>query len=168
MNRIDEVTSWPERLGRASSVVEVCDVVRHLARHAAAADAATFVLRDGDKCFYADEDSIAPLWKGQRFPIGQCISGWSMLHAEVAAVPDIRRDDRIPLEAYLPTFVRSLVMVPVGVPVPVAAIGAYWAARHEVTQEELARLLDVAATAADALRRVGLADAPWAPNFADD
>ncbi len=44
-------------------------VVRHAARELTGADGATFVLRDADKCFYADEDAIAPLWKGQRFPM---------------------------------------------------------------------------------------------------
>ena len=39
------------------------------------ADGATFVLRDGDCCYYVDEDAISPLWKGQRFPLEACISG---------------------------------------------------------------------------------------------
>ena len=45
------------------------DIVRHAARQLVGADGATFVLRDGDKSFYADEDAIAPLWKGLRFPL---------------------------------------------------------------------------------------------------
>jgi GAF domain-containing protein len=166
MDPIDATVGY-QRLADAHSIAEVCDVVRGLARWAAAADGATFVLREDGKCFYADEDSIAPLWKGQRFPIGECISGWSMLNGEVAVVPDISSDDRVPLEAYLPTFVRSLLMVPVG-DEPVAALGAYWATQHRATDDEIAGLCEVAGWAADALRRVGLADAPWAPNFAHD
>ena len=102
------------------------------------AQGATFVLREDDRCFYADEDAIAPLWKGQRFPIATCISGWAMLHDETAVVPDITVDERIPLEAYLPTFVRSLVMVPVGSPTPVAAIGAHWSHHYHATPDEIA------------------------------
>ena len=152
----------------AETVVEVAEVVRRLARTYARADGATFVVREGEKVFYVEEDAIAPLWKGQRFPVETCISGWAMIHGEVAVVPDIELDDRIPIEAYRPTFVRSLVMVPVGTPTPTAAIGAYWAHRHEATPEEIAALSDLAAVAAEALGHVGLDAAPWAPNFRDD
>jgi hypothetical protein len=152
-------------LDRATSVLGVADVVRRLARRSCGADGATFVLREDEHCFYVDEDAIAPLWKGQRFPIKTCISGWAMLHGEPAVIPDIEVDVRIPQAEYRPTFVRSLVMTPVGAPVPVAAIGAYWARLHEATPEELHRLAAVAARTGEALARVGLDDAPWAPNF---
>ena len=33
-------------------------------------------------CYYADEDAISPLWKGQRFPMSACISGWAMLNRQ--------------------------------------------------------------------------------------
>jgi hypothetical protein len=74
--------------------------------------------------------------------------------------PDIKLGDRIPLEAYLPNFVHSLVMVPVGDDAPAATIGAYRARRHHATQVEIARLPDVASAAAAPLGRVGLAGAP--------
>jgi hypothetical protein len=55
-------------------------VIRTAARQLTGADGATFVLRDGNHCHYSDEDAIAPLWKGLRFPLDQCISGWVMTH----------------------------------------------------------------------------------------
>ena len=139
----------------------VVAAVRELVR----ADGATFVLREGDRCFYADEDSIAPLWKGQRFPLTACISGWAMLHHEPAVVPDVEADERIPIEAYRPTFVRSLAMVPVGQDEPAAAIGVYWGAHRTLDDGQLAKLEAVADDAAIALHRIGLGDAPWAPTF---
>lgn len=93
----------------------------------AGADGATFVLRDGDHCHYADEDAVAPLWKGKRFPMSACISGWVMIHHQPTIIPDIYADPRIPHDAYRPTFVKSLAMVPVRALAPVGAIGAYWA-----------------------------------------
>src|SRR5262249_56843927 len=54
--------------------------------------------------------AIAPLWKGQRFPMSACISGWSMLNRCPAVISDIYADSRIPHDAYRPTFVKSLVM----------------------------------------------------------
>jgi two-component system CheB/CheR fusion protein len=74
-------------------------------------------------------------------------------------------DPRIPLDAYRPTFVRSLLVVPVGGPEPVAAIGAYWSER-QVPDPGVVRLLeDLAEQTARAIDRVGLDDAPWAPTF---
>jgi GAF domain-containing protein len=151
-------------LDRATDVVGVGRVVRHAARAAAQADGATFVLAEGDQCFYEDEDAIAPLWKGQRFPMTECVSGWAMRHDEAVAITDLHLDDRVPLAAYLPTFVRSLLVVPMGVPA-MGAIGAYWAHRHTATPEEVDRVTALAAAAAAALERVGLRNAPWAPNF---
>ena len=57
------------------SLAALMQVVRTEARRLTGADGATFVLRDGDRCYYADEDAIAPLWKGLRFPMEACISG---------------------------------------------------------------------------------------------
>ncbi len=155
-----------QRLARVESVAELADVVRTCARAAAGADGATFVLRERDRCFYVDEDSIAPLWKGQRFPLTSCISGWAMLHDRAVVIPDISVDERIPQEAYRPTFVRSLLMAPVGHGAA-AAIGVYWAAEHSATADEQRRVLALADSAALVLDRIGLATAPWAPTFSE-
>jgi GAF domain-containing protein len=154
-----------DQLDTVADITAVGEVVRTAARTLTGALGATFVIREADQCFYADEDAIAPLWKGQRFPIGSCISGWAMLHATTAVVPDIELDARIPLEAYRPTFVRSLVMVPVGRAEPVAAIGAYWSVPRAPRSEDVDRLESLAAAAGSAISRIGLTDAPWAPTF---
>src|SRR5438876_21923 len=70
-------------------------IVRRAARALTGADGATFVLRDGDYCYYADEDAIAPLWKGMRFPIESCVSGWAMRHREAVVIEDIYADHRV-------------------------------------------------------------------------
>ncbi|HEX8869521.1 MAG TPA: hypothetical protein VF821_27915, partial [Lentzea sp.] len=57
-----------ERLAAAATLEEVQRIVRTTARSSLAAHGATLVLLDGDLCYYADEDSMSPLWKGQRFP----------------------------------------------------------------------------------------------------
>jgi len=118
---LDAVTA----LASARDEAGVCNIVRRAARELTAADGVTFVLRKGNYCFYADEDAIAPLWKGRQFPIDTCISGWAMIHRQHVVIPDIYSDDRIPHDAYRPTFVKSLMMVPVRREDPIAAIGAY-------------------------------------------
>lgn len=143
-------------LAAARHLDDVTRIVRQAARALTQADGVTFVLREGTDCFYADEDAIAPLWKGKRFPMEACISGWAMLNGQAVAIPDIYLDSRIPHDAYRPTFVKSLLMMPVGDSDPVAAIGAYWAAVHEATDMEREVLQALANAAALALANVDL------------
>ncbi|HYD65738.1 GAF domain-containing sensor histidine kinase [Azospirillum sp.] len=145
-----------ERLFFARDRTAVTAVLRTAARRLSGADGITIVLRDGDLCHYVEEDAISPLWKGRRFPMSTCISGWAMLTGQPAVIPDIYADPRIPHEAYRPTFVQSLVMVPVGAPAPIAAIGAYWAARHTPGAQAVALLRAIARSAALALSNVRL------------
>jgi diguanylate cyclase (GGDEF)-like protein len=140
-----------QELSLARDVAGVQRIVRHAARELTGADGATFVLRDSGYCYYADEDAIEPLWKGQRFPMSACISGWSMLNAQSVVIPDIYRDDRIPHDAYRWTFVKSLCMVPIRSADPIGAIGNYWAREHVATDEEMRLLQALADTTAVAL-----------------
>lgn len=138
------------QLKDAERVEDVQQVVKVAARQIAGAHGATFVLLDGDMCYYADEDSMSPLWKGQRFPVADCISGWAMIHRTAVAIGDIRRDERIPQDAYRPTFVRSLVMTPMLGPDPLGAIGVYWAHPGQpdpAVTDALKTLADVAVAA---------------------
>lgn len=143
-----------QELSLARELADVQHVVRQAARELTGCDGATFVLRDGDRCFYADEDAIAPLWKGQRFPMSICISGWAMLNRQCAVIPDIYVDPRIPHDAYRPTFVKSLVMVPIRQLEPVGSIGNYWAQPHEPTTEEVALLQALADATSVAMENV--------------
>ncbi len=134
LRRLAEVVA---RIAAVHDLPGLMAIVRRAARELTGADGATLVLRDGDQCHYADEDAIGPLWKGQRFPLTACISGWAMLHAEPVAIEDIYADQRIPHAAYRPTFIKSLTMVPINREAPVGAIGCYWQGRHRATAEEL-------------------------------
>lgn len=147
-----------QALSQARDMATVARITRDAARELTGADGATFVLRDGDKCFYADENAIAPLWKGKRFPMEICISGWVMLHAEPVTIEDIYADPRIPAEAYRPTFVKSLAMVPIRKDAPIGAIGNYWAHNHQPTTEQVSILQALANTTAVALENVRLID----------
>ena len=145
-----------QELSLARDLETVMRITRRVARELCNADGATFVLREDGKCFYADEDAIAPLWKGKRFPMDACISGWAMLHREAIAIEDIYADPRVPADAYRPTFVKSLAMVPIRTAAPIGAIGNYWATPHRVTQEELALLQALADSTSIAMENVQL------------
>ena len=141
------------RLAMARNLDDVIAIVRSAARAIASADGVSFVLREGEKCHYVEEDAIGPLWKGQRFPMSACISGWAMMNARTAVIEDIFADPRIPHDAYRPTFVKSLIMTPVGGAAPVAAIGAYWATRRTFSQRDVELVESLAAEVAGSLER---------------
>lgn len=143
-----------QELSMARNLDTVQRIVRTAARELTGCDGATFVLRDNGKCYYADEDAIAPLWKGNRFPMEVCISGWAMLNREAAVIPDIYLDNRIPHAAYRPTFVKSLVMVPIRKLDPVGAIGNYWAHEHQPSEQEVTLLQALADATSIAMENV--------------
>lgn len=153
---LETLVETVEALSLAPNVDQVAAVVRSAARRISGADGVTFVLRDGETCWYLDEDAIEPLWKGQRFPLAACISGWAMLNGETAVIPDIYADPRVPHDAYRPTFVKSLVMTPVRPQNAIAAIGAYWASAHTPSHDEVLRLQAIARAAAVALENARL------------
>jgi len=130
--------------------------VRRAARDLSGADGVTFVLREGDLVHYADEEAIGPLWKGHRFPASACISGWAILHRQSVVIEDIYADPRIPADAYRPTFVKSLAMVPIRTEDPVGAIGAYWATRRRATPREVELLEALASATAVAIENARL------------
>src|SRR5439155_2159024 len=143
-----------QELSLARDLEGIMAAVRRTARQLTGADGATFVLREGDLCHYADEDAIAPLWKGQRFPMSACISGWAMLNRQAVIIEDIYADPRIPADAYRPTFVKSLVMVPIGISSPIGAIGISCARPHLAASEEVELLQGLANTTAVAMENV--------------
>ena len=145
-------------LSFARDLATVVVTARTAARELTGADGVSIVLRSGNECYYADEDAIAPLWKGRRFPLESCVSGWVMTHNVPAVIADISTDSRVPHEVYRPTFVKSLAMVPVRTPEAIAAIGAYWAEHHEATEEEVGAMTLLADNIALALRNVELYD----------
>jgi len=129
-----------KRLTAAESRAQAIETIRATARSICGSDGITIVLREGEFCHYVEEDAIAPLWKGQRFRLNACISGWSMRNAQTAVIEDVFADPRIPHDAYRPTFVKSLIMTPIGEGKPVAAIGAYWQEKRNFSSSEIATI----------------------------
>jgi signal transduction histidine kinase/CheY-like chemotaxis protein len=145
-----------QELSMARDLPAIMAIVRTAARELTGADGASFVLRDHGECYYADEDAITPLWKGQRFPMSACISGWVMLNRQPTAIEDIFQDPRIPADAYRPTFVKSLVMVPIRAVDPIGAIGNYWARKHVAAAWEIEFLQALANATAVAMESARL------------
>jgi len=145
-----------QELSLARDLDTVTAIIRRGARELTGADGSAFILREGELCYYADEDAIAPLWKGQRFPMAGCISGWVMIHRQPIVIEDIYADSRISIDAYQRTFVKSLTMVPIRTASPIGAIGNYWSRRYRPAPEEVELLQALADSASIAIENIGL------------
>lgn len=143
-----------QELSMARSLPDIQRIVRTAARELTGCDGATVILRDNGDCFYADEDAIGPLWKGMRFPLEACVSGWAMLNKDAAVIPDIELDARVPHDAYRPTFVKSMVMVPIRTLDPIGAIGNYWSYARQPSKREVGLLQALADSASIAMENV--------------
>ncbi|QXE21818.1 diguanylate cyclase with GAF sensor [Richelia sinica FACHB-800] len=143
-----------QKLSQQRNLEKAIEIVQRAAREITGADGAAFVLRDNGFCYYVDEDSIAPLWKGQRFPIHVSVSGWVISNAQVAIVEDITHDERVNFHKYKNTFVKSMIEVPIGTEEPVGAIGCYWQELHQPTAEKVKLLQFLAETTAIAMENI--------------
>lgn len=137
-DRSDHLIAVIRQLCFAPDLHTVTTLVRSAARQLTGADGITFVLRVGEECHYVDEDAIEAVRKERRAPLNACVAGWVILNGATVVIPNVDTDRRVLEDAYRPTFVKSLVMVPVRAQEPMAAIGAYWAHEHAATASELA------------------------------
>lgn len=145
-----------KELSTAHTEPEVYKIVASAARILANANGSAFVKKDGDFCSYVEEDSREPLWKGGRFPLTNCITGWVMLNKEPAFIEDIYKDTRIPLELYKPTYIRSLAAIPIFSDNPKAALCSYWDKNYSPTSNEVQLLQTLADAAAISLQNIDL------------
>ncbi|TWE02133.1 PAS domain S-box-containing protein [Pseudomonas sp. AG1028] len=158
-DRLSHVLSASERLAMAASLDEVVAILRDTARATVGAEGIAVIIEQQGRCAYVAEDAASPLWQGQKFASDACVSGWSMLNRETVAIRDVRDDPRVPQTAYTTTFVRSLVMVPIGRPAPVAALGAYWGDVRDHHPDTIARLESLARLATIAIENARLTQA---------
>ena len=145
------LTTAIEQLGSARTLDKVVAILRQSARRIAGADGIAIILPEDGFCHYIAEDAMSPLWAGQRFPLQSCISGMAMQERRTIVIPEVMADPRVPHAAYAPTFVRSMVMVPIGTPEPVAAIGAYWSETGDPGTNAIALLQALSRAATTAL-----------------
>ena len=140
-NRIlTQLLDVANQLTSARTGGDVAGIIKRAARRLIGADGVAVVLREGGMCHYMDEDAVSPLWKGQRFPMDECISGWVMRNRQSAFIEDIDTDPRIPHDVYRKTFVKSLAITPIRSTDPIGAIGVYWSRKHAATEVETALL----------------------------
>ncbi|MCR5879779.1 HWE histidine kinase domain-containing protein [Phenylobacterium sp. J367] len=145
-------------LTAATRTSEVLEVLRHAVRTLTLARGVAVVARAEGLCHYLADDAGSALWPERRFPMEECVSGWAMLNGAPAVISDIYLDNRIPHEIYRSTFVRSLIMTPIGEGRAYAAFGAYWDHTRQHSPADVELLGALGSCAASALERIWLAE----------
>lgn len=80
------------------------------------------------------------------------------MNKQYAVIGDIYSDERVPIDAYKPTFVKSLAMIPINTVEPLGAIGNYWKEHHVATDMEVQLLQTLSDAAARTIENVRLYD----------
>jgi len=157
-DRLADLVAGMRAIVATASLEELQRTSAEWARRLLGAEGTTFVLRDDGHCHYVDEAAIAPLWKGQRFPMSECISGWVMMNRRPVRIEDVFVDERIPQDVYHRTFVKSMLMAPIGRPDAVGALGVYWDEVRQIPDHEEALAVCLADAAATTLRNLRLVE----------
>ncbi|MEN3747523.1 GAF domain-containing protein [Sphingomonas sp. HF-S3] len=142
------------QLAQVDSIDGLVMALRGSARAIGNADGITVVRRIGNRVAYVAEDAASPLWAGHDFPIETCISGIAMTENRPIVIDDIYADNRVPIDAYRSTFVKSMAMFPIGMGEPRMAMGGYWARVGPIDQEAIALLSNLARAASPVFDRV--------------
>lgn len=143
-----------QELSVARSRAEIHRAIKKAARRVNGADGSTLAVRSGELCVYVEQDGIGPDITGRKVPLGTCISGWAIANRCPAVVDDVRSDGRVGPDGFGPGSATSVVVVPVRVSDPVAAIANYWLGRHPPSDEEVSLLQALADAMSVALESV--------------
>lgn len=153
---LERLTALSAELPRARNLEVLSGIVCAAARAIGGADGAFFMQLEGELCHCLGEDSTASQWKGQHFPVNNCLSGWSMLRREIAIAEDIHSDPRVMHSMLRGTTLCSEVAVPLiaASGEPIGAIALCWRGRHRPNAAELKLLGMLAAASTAALENV--------------
>jgi signal transduction histidine kinase/CheY-like chemotaxis protein len=154
IQQLEQLVQVIRDLPRARDMEAVIAGVCRAARELCGADCVTFVLREGELCHVAGEDSLTPFWKGRRFQLSESITGWVMQHG-VAVIEDSHADPRVPNNIYRGTYVNAMTVLPIALEGDfLGSLGCLWRTRHRPTEGEVKLLGMLADAAAVALQNV--------------
>lgn len=139
LRSIERLLIIVQELSLARTLEEITAITLLAVRELTSSEGATFVLLDNGFSYYIDENAIAPLWKGQRFPMNTCIASWVMQNLQPAIIEDVFSDPRISWAVDQTKFIKSMAMVSISSKerIAVGAIGTYWGHPHQATTEEV-------------------------------
>lgn len=136
-----------KELSSTHDIESVYRIVTASAKKLTGSEGAKIILREKNECLYAEEEGIGPMWKGKRFPTEKCLCGTVMRNKKPVVIKDVYSDDRINIEDYQTTSIKSVALVPINTNDPLGAIGVYWSKTYEPSEIEI-QLLETLADAA--------------------
>ncbi|TAF08942.1 MAG: diguanylate cyclase [Nostocales cyanobacterium] len=157
LHSIERLMIVVQELSSAHSLEEITKIALSAVRELTSSDGATFVLSDNGFSYYFDEDAIAPLWKGQRFPMDTTMNGWVIRTHQPVIIEDVFNDHRNYRSFYEHTFIKSMAIVPIFNKermIVMGTIGTYWGYQHQATTEEVKLLQSLAASTAVAMENI--------------
>jgi signal transduction histidine kinase len=135
-------------LWRARDLDEIAGTVCPAARQILDADGATLVLKDGDGCKVINEDTIAPLWPGER---RLRHGAWMIEQDEPLVIEDLHEDQGLSGQDFRDSYVRGLTVIPVRGERLQAALICSWAGPGFASVGQLAMLHRLAGATAAAI-----------------
>lgn len=153
------------RLEAAVTLDDAIAIVAASARRVAAADGVTIMRKVDETVVFAGGDRINQHYGNRAFPITSGISGMAILRNRPIIVPNIALETRVTLNPIATGIVQSVAMFPVGKPLPIAAMGAYWHEPREIDGKTillLSTLSRALGTVFESLLEEQLADPPVA------
>lgn len=157
-SQLQELVYAVKNLSAAHTMEEIQKVTAASAKALLYCDGVTLMLREGDSYRAVGEDPILPLCGGKPFPLEGWISGQSILDNQIAVIPDIMADAKLPHDLAKDAPIKSLVMVPVNPDDPFAALGYYWSTEFIPTANDIQLLQTIADVAAKAIQNIQLVD----------
>ncbi|MFA6007745.1 MAG: ATP-binding protein [Candidatus Shapirobacteria bacterium] len=157
-SRLQELVYAVKNLSAARTMEEIQKVTAASAKALLYCDGVTLMLREGDSYRAVGVDPILPLCGGKPFPLESWINGQSILNKQIAVVPDILADAKLPQDLAKDIPFKSLVLVPVNPDDPFAALGYYWSKEFIPTANEIQLLQTLADAAAKAIQNIQLVD----------
>jgi signal transduction histidine kinase len=157
-DRLEYLVHALKSLTASKTMEQMQEAITHSARNLVHSDSAALVMLEDGLCHHVAEDSSIRLWKGGKFSMDECVSGWSISHNKTAVIRDLASDSRVLTKHYASTPIKSLVMAPIFLDRPIGAIGAYWNEVFEPSPTDikiLQTLADSAAMSIENLKLVG-------------
>jgi PAS domain S-box-containing protein len=142
-SRLERLTRVVQDLSLIADEQRICDIVGHAARELLESDRSSCILTMDVRGLSPDE-SLPLSW----------ISDWVMNHGQAVDIGDLSREHPLTRGRDCPASVTSLLVMPIGRPDAMGALGVYWSGYHPPSNEDCQILQTLAEATLVALERI--------------
>ncbi|MCW3787459.1 PAS domain S-box protein [Plebeiibacterium sediminum] len=139
---------------RAKNNIDLQNIILNTARKLSNSDVVNYVVTENNFCNYIAENSNERILRGKKFPLDSSICGWSILKKTIIVIDDISQDNTVKQNEYKNTSLKSLIILPIGLDLPKAAIAICWKEKNIATSINLNLLQILTESAFNALKNI--------------